>query len=389
MKKDIILLGSTGSIGENTLKVIQKDKKKFKIKLLTTNKNIKKIYNQAIRYNAKKIVIFDEKKYLKNYKRFNNHGIKVFKSIKKALEKNKKKAFLTINGISGIHGLEPSLDVIKHSKSLAIANKESIICGWLLLKKELNKHKCKFIPLDSEHFSIWSLLKYEKKENIRKIYLTASGGPFLNQKLSRIKNISPSFALNHPSWKMGKKISIDSATMMNKIFEVIEAIKIFNLESKQIDILIHPKSYLHAIINFQNGLTKLLAHDTTMEIPIANIIYSSNLYRYKKNNFSYDKLNGLNFIKPDIKKFPLLKILNYDFKDTYLEIILVSINDELVKRYLDNQISYISIHKTMLNLLKKRYFSKYYFSSPKNINDIKFMVKKVKKYLDNNLKFNV
>ena len=186
---------------------------------------------------------------------------------------------------------------------------------------------------------------------------------------------------------MGKKISIDSATMMNKIFEVIEAIKIFNLNIKNFQILIHPKSYIHAIVHFNNGLTKFLAHDTTMEIPIINAIYLKNeKYIYKNNNFNYNKLNGINFIKPDIKKFPLLKIFNYKFNNTYFEIILVSINDDLVKKYLENQNFYISIHKLMLKLLKKPYFTKYYNKSPKNINDIKNMVKKVKKYLNKYLK---
>ena len=171
--------------------------------------------------------------------------------------------------------------------------------------------------------------------------------------------------------------------MMNKIFEVIEAIKIFNLNHKQIDILIHPKSYLHAIINFNNGLTKLLAHDTTMEVPIANALYEKHkIYNFRNNYFKYDLLNGLNFIKPDLKKFPLLKILNNRFKDTYLEIILVSLNDALVKKYLDYKISYISIHKIMNKLLKKPYFTKYYSQRPKNINDIKIMVQIVNQYID-------
>ena len=389
MTKDIFLLGSTGSIGETTLKVIKKDKSKFNIKLLTTNKNAKKIYKQAIQFGVKKVVIFDKKSYHNNFKKFKEKKIKIFQTIKEALKNNKKKSFLTVNGIAGIEGLEPTLDIIKYSNNLAMANKESIICGWQLIKKELKKWNTGFIPLDSEHFSIWSLIKNESKQNINKIYLTASGGPFLNKDLKKIKNIKPKFALNHPNWKMGKKISIDSATMMNKIFEIIEAIKIFNIERNKFDILIHPKSYLHAIVNFKNGLTKLLAHETTMEIPIANSLYvSKNNFIYNNSNFNYHKLNSLNFVKPNIKNFPLLKILNYEFKHTFFEIILVSINDILVKNYLDNKISYISIHYKMLELLKKPYFTKYYSSSPKNIKDIKSMVEIVNQYLIKELKVN-
>ena len=387
MKKNIYLLGSTGSIGKTTLNVIEKDKQSFVIKLLTTNNNVRKLYAQALEFGVNKVVIFNKKKYTKYSEKFRKNKISVFFSIDEAFKNNKTKSFLTINAISGIDGLEPSLKIIKHSENLAIANKESIICGWNFLKNELIKYKTGFIPLDSEHFSIWSLLKNEKKDQIKKIYLTASGGPFLFKKLENIKNIKSKFALKHPNWSMGKKISIDSATMMNKIFEVIEAMKIFNLERNKIDILIHPKSYLHAIVNFNNGLTKLLAHDTTMEIPITNALYlDKEIDNFKNNNFEYNKLNGLNFLKPDKKNFHLLKVLNNKFHDTYLEVILVSINDELVQRYLDDKLSYLSIHKNMLKLLKKPYFTKYYSSRPKNINDVKLMVNKVKDYLNEYLK---
>ena len=387
MIKNIYLLGSTGSIGETSLNIIRKDKKYFKVELLATNKNIKKIHKQALEFNVKNIIIFNNNAYLKYINNFKNKKINVFSSIKDFIKINKNKSLITINAISGIDGLEPTLDIIKYSKNLAIANKESIICGWQFIEKKLTLHKTGFIPLDSEHFSIWSLLKNEKKNNIKKIFLTASGGPFLNKKLTSIKNVKPKLALNHPNWKMGAKISIDSATMMNKIFEIIEAIKIFDLSAKKFEILIHPKSYLHAIIHFKNGLTKLLAHNTTMEIPIAN---SMNLnfekYKLKNNKFNYNNLNGLNFVKPDIKKFPLLKILDYRFKNTYLEIILVTINDTLVQKYLNNKISYISIHKLMLKLLKKRYFMQYYSKKPKNIKDIKIMVEKVDQYINKYLK---
>ena len=389
MTKAIFILGSTGSIGDTVLKVLKKNKNKFNVKLLTTNTNVNKIYKQAITFNVKEVVIFNQKKYFENYKKFKDKKTKVFSSVKEVFKKNKKKSYLTINAISGIDGLEPTLEIIKYSNKLAIANKESIICGWKFLKRELIKYRTDFIPLDSEHFSIWSLLKNENKKNIQKIYLTASGGPFLNQKLNSIKKIKPKYALKHPNWKMGKKISIDSATMMNKIFEVIEAIKLFNLKPKQVDILIHPISYIHAIINFNNGLTKFLAHDTTMEVPIANVIYSNeNLYNYKNNYFDYTKLNGKNFIKPDLKKFPLLKLLNYKFKNTFLEIILVSLNDALVNKYLDRKIHYISIHKLMLKLLKKPYLMKFYKIKPRNINDIKIMVQRVDEYVNKYLKSN-
>ena len=147
-----------------------------------------------------------------------------------------------------------------------IVNKESIICGWNLIKKELNKNKTKFIPVDSEHFSIFKIIKNVKNDQINKIIITASGGPFLKKKIHR--QITIKDALKHPNWKMGKKISIDSATLMNKVFEVIEAKKIFNISYKKISILIHPSSYIHAIVKFKNGITKILIHDPDMKILI-------------------------------------------------------------------------------------------------------------------------
>ena len=382
MYKNLILLGSTGSIGISTLNVLKKNKDKIKIHLLSTNSNIKKIYDQAVEFNVKKIVIYDESKLHKYSHLFKKKKIKVFSSISNAMSKNKKKIYLSISAISGINGLKPTIDIIKYSHNLAIANKESIICGWKFIKRELKKNNVNFIPLDSEHFSVWTLIEGENKKNIKKIYLTASGGPFLNKKLSDIKDIAPRYALKHPNWKMGKKISIDSATMMNKIFEIIEAQKIFNLDIKKFEILIHPKSYIHAIVHFTNGLTKFLAHETTMEIPIINSLYKKKeTFAYNNKDFFFNKLNGLNFIKPSKINFPLLKILNYKFGNTYFEIILITINDTLVKMYLDKSIKYITIHKMIIKLLKKPYFTKYYKDSPKNINDIKNMVNKVEKYL--------
>ena len=388
MIKDIFILGSTGSVGTTTLKIINKDKRNFNIKLLTTNKNVNKIFKQALKYNVNKIVIFDKEKYKKNLDKFKKKKINLFLTIKDALKNQKKKSFLTINAISGINGLEPSLNIIKYTKNFATANKESIICGWRLLDEECKKNKTNFIPLDSEHFSIWTLLKSENQNLIKKIFLTASGGHFLNKKLKNIKNIKPKLALKHPNWKMGKKITIDSATMMNKIFEVIEASKIFDLNINKFEILIHPRSYIHAIVHFKNGLTKFLAHDTTMEIPITNAIYDNNYNYYHRHNFNFNKLNGNNFIKPSKKNFPLLKLLNYNFNNTYFEVILVSINDLLVKKYLENKISYFSVHKFMLYLIKKPFLSKFFDLKPKNIDDIKNMVNKTNQYVEKYLKYN-
>ena len=247
MKKDIIILGSTGSIGDSSLLSINKSKN-IKIKLLTTNKNITKIFKQAKKYNVKNVIVEDLDKFNKYKKIFKEEKINLYHGIENINKILKKKVTYCINAISGINGLYPTIKVIPFTQNILIANKESIICGWKLISKELKKYKTKFIPIDSEHFSIWKLIEFEDHNKIEKIVLTASGGPFLNKPKYKISNIKPKFALKHPNWKMGKKISIDSSNMMNKIFEFIEAKKIFNLKKKKLSILIEPSSYVHAII---------------------------------------------------------------------------------------------------------------------------------------------
>ena len=388
MINEVAILGSTGSIGKSSLSVLSRNKN-YKIKLLTTNKNGEKILNQAIKHNVKYVIIFDKKKYYKFKYKFKKKKINLYYDLNKINKIVKKKISYTINAISGIDGLEPTLKCIPFTKNILIANKESIICGWELIEKKLKQFKTNFIPLDSEHFSIWNLINNENIENISKIILTASGGPFLNKSIKKIKNIKPNKALKHPNWKMGKKISIDSATMMNKIFEFIEAKKIFNLKKNKLLILIHPISFIHAVVYFKSDLVKLLAHDTNMKIPIANAL---GIYKFNSNkinlNQHLNKFNNLNFSIPNNEVFPLLRILKYlPEKESYFETILITLNDILVEKYLNGSINYISIHKNLLKLIKSPYFNKYYKLKPKNIYDIKKMILITKSYLNNNIKY--
>jgi len=370
--KKIAIFGSTGSIGSSLLKIIEDDKKNFKIELLSANKNYKKLIKQAKHFNVKNIVITNHNSFLVATKILKNTKVKVFKnfhSLNKIFNINKKIDY-SMCAISGFHGLKPTLDIIKFTKTIAIANKESIICGWNLIKKDLKKYKTFFIPVDSEHFSIWSLLNSNNK-NFEKIYITASGGPFRKLSLKKFKNISTKDALKHPNWSMGKKISIDSATMMNKVFEVIEAKKIFDLDYKQLEILIHPKSYLHAIVKFNNGLSKLLVHDTDMTIPIFNSIYFNTDKKLKSKNINLDTLNNLNLKKIDNIRFPVIKILNnLSKKDSLFETIIVSANDKLVKLFLNNKIKFTDISKILLKISSNTEFNKFRSIIPKNVDEI-------------------
>ena len=361
--KKIIILGSTGSIGKQTLEIIKKDKNNFKILLLSTDKNINLISKQIKTFKVKNIVVTNKKKYEILKKRFKK--IKVFPNFNKIDKELKVKADYAMSAISGIEGLRPTINLIKKTKRIAIANKESIICGWELIQKELKRHKTEFIPVDSEHFSIWSVIKDYHKTDIEKIILTASGGPFLKKKIG--KNVKSADAINHPNWKMGKKISIDSATLMNKVFEVIEAKKIFDIEFKKFDILIHPKSYVHAIIKLKNGLIKIIAHDTNMKIPISNSIYmgESNQRFTKSKDIDLINLNSLNFQKVNSKKFPVIKILKkITKKNTLFDTVLVSMNDELVSLFLKNKINFLDISSKICLLINSPIFSKFKHQKP-------------------------
>ena len=366
--KKIAILGSTGSIGKQTIDIIRKDKKKFKILLLTANKNHILLSKQIREFKVKNVIITDKNSYLILKKRFKKINIsndigKIDKFIPSRLD-------YVMSSISGFNGLKPTIRVIKKTKIIAIANKESIICGWNLINKELKRYNTKFIPVDSEHFSIWSVIKNVKKHDINEIIITASGGPFFNLKNKSIKK-TPKLATNHPNWKMGKKISTDSATLMNKVFEVIEAKKIFNINLKRFKILIHPKSYVHAIIKFNNGLISLVAHETDMKIPIFNSIYHDDNKKYKSKKIDLKILNNLNFSKVDSKKYPLINILKkVPNKDTLFETLLVTINDELVNQFLKNKIRFEDISFKLKQIINSKLMSKYRLKKVTNLAQI-------------------
>ena len=224
-KKKIAILGSTGSIGKSLIDIVKKDKKNFEIVLLSADSNYKELLKQAKYFKVKNLIIKNHISYQKIKKDNYSKKIKIYKDFDNFKNILKKKLDYTMCSITGIEGLKPTIDIIKFTRNIAIANKEAIICGWDLIERRLKKYKTQFIPVDSEHFSIWYALRDIDKKFIDKIYVTASGGPFLNEPFNKLKKVNIKQAINHPNWKMGKKISVDSATMMNKVFEIIEAKK--------------------------------------------------------------------------------------------------------------------------------------------------------------------
>ena len=367
----IAILGSTGSIGKITVNIVKNDKKNFEVILLTANNNYKELLKQVKELKPKNIIINNKLHFIYLKKKFKNKKINIFNNFKTFKKKFNNKVDYTMSAISGLEGLIPTLESISFSKKIAIANKESIICAWNLIENLLKKNKCKFLPIDSEHFSINELLNSSSNEQIAEIIITASGGPFLNLPLSKFKKINPKMAIKHPKWKMGKKISVDSSTLMNKIFELIEAKKIFNLELKKLKILIHPSSYVHAIVKFNNGLSKILVHDTNMKIPIFNSLYPKKGKSLATKKLNIKKLNNLNFTNVDKRKFPLINLIKkIPKKNTLFETVIVSANDELVKLFLEKKISFLEISKILnkiTNLKEFLYYKKVY---PKNLRQI-------------------
>ena len=370
MKKKVSILGSTGSIGKISLQIFNKKKNLFKISFLSADKNFKTICEQIKKYKPDFFLVNNIKVYKKVSKKFKKNKVKIINNIKKL---KTIKFDITIAAIPGIAGLAPTIHMMKTSKKILIANKEAIICGWELIKKEARKNNTKIIPIDSEHYSIFNLLQNYKINDVDKIFITASGGPFLNLKPKDFKKIKPKDAIQHPKWKMGKKISVDSSTLMNKILELIEAQKIFNISSKKIEILIHPQSLVHAIIKFKNGLSKIIYHDTSMSIPIANAIFDEKIdisEILSRNILKKKIVKTLKFDEVQKSIFPIITIKKHLNEFPSTSIIINSSNEVLVEQFLRKKLPFLGIAKTIKAILKDRNYRKYAIKRPSNINEI-------------------
>jgi 1-deoxy-D-xylulose-5-phosphate reductoisomerase len=385
MKKKIAILGSTGSIGKTLFNILLKEKKNSELLLLTAHKSHKILLKQAKALNVKNLILTNKRDYDILKEKTKNSNIRVFNNFNKLDKIFKKKIDYVMSSISGINGLEPTIKIIKFTKKIAIANKESIICGWNLIQAQLKKNKTEFVPVDSEHFSIWYGLKNLKNNNLEKVILTASGGPFYKTSISNFKKIKVSDAIRHPNWSMGKKISTDSATMINKVFEVIEARKVFDIEYQKIKILIHPKSYIHAILKFNNGLTNIIVHDTTMKVPIFNTLFLNDNRKLITNKINIKILNNLNLKNVNPAQFPMMKLLNLlPNNHSLFETVIVAANDKLVELFLNKQIHFTDIQKNLFKIIKKKEFRKFKKKLPINIKDITNLNDYVRLKIDEN-----
>ncbi len=346
--KKISVLGATGSVGVNTLKLIYKQKDKFKVIALTAYNNYKLLSKYSKILNVKYAVIGNSKHYesLKNLLKHTN--IKCLAGHNAISKVAKYKTDITFSSIVGIAGLRPSYEAIGATKVLAVANKESIVsAGHLIMQKAILKNT-KVLPLDSEHNALFQVLDKENIKNIKRITLTASGGPFWNKKYNSFKTISVKQALNHPNWKMGKKITIDSATMINKLLEVVEASVLFNLELSKIKIIIHPDSYVHGIVDYIDGSSHVVASKPHMQIPINYALNWPDRRKIKFNNINFEKIKKIVFYKADTKKFPSLGLINLlnKGKNYNCKLIVLNASNEIaVDNFLKNKIEFLDIVK--------------------------------------------
>jgi len=355
LKKKIAILGSTGSIGIQTLDVIQKNKELFTAEILIAGQNSNLLIKQAKSFKPKIVVINDESKYLYVKEHLKNQKTKVFAGKKEVINVVKNKSIDTVvSAVVGYSGLEPTISAIKAGKNIALANKETLVVAGELINNLLKKYKVKMYPIDSEHSAIYQCILGEEKNKYEKIILTASGGPFRGFKLSQLEKVTPHEALNHPKWKMGKKISIDSATLMNKGLEVIEAKWLFDIDPSNIEVVIHPEAIVHSMVQFIDGSIKAQLGVPDMKIPIQFALTSP--YRIESNfpRLSLNKKLSLNFEKPDLNTFKNLKLAFQAIKEGGNKpCILNAANEVVVDSFLKKKIKFLEMSNIIEECLNK------------------------------------
>lgn len=356
-KRKIAILGSTGSIGKQALDVIRNHKDKFSVEVLVAGKNSDMLEKQAREFDPNIVIIADDSKYSELSESLKDTDTKVFAGKGSIIDIVQLESVdLVVAAMVGFEGLEPVFKAIESGKPVALANKETLVVAGELIMKLLKKKKSPIIPVDSEHSAIFQSLNGEKINEIKKIILTASGGPFRNTGIDELKNVRPEQALKHPNWNMGKKVSIDSATMMNKGLEIIEARWLFDIPPDRIDVLVHPQSIVHSMVEFIDGSMKAQLGNTDMRLPIQYALSWPFRIKTHVEEISLSEIGTLDFSKPDDNKFPNLK-LAYDVLNSGGDAacILNASNEIAVDAFLNNEIKFLNIsdiNKECLNSLE-------------------------------------
>ena len=360
MKKGIAILGSTGSIGTQTLEVISEHKNLFSVEVLTANNNCDLLIEQAKKYKPNAVVIVNRDKYDKVNSELFKLGIKVYagqKSLEQIVESEEINIVLT--ALVGYSGLIPTINAIKLGKKIALANKETLVVAGDLITKLSKEYNAPIYPVDSEHSAIFQCLVGENNNAIEKIYLTASGGPFRGKKAAELKTITKKQALKHPNWSMGAKITIDSATLMNKGLEVIEAKWLFNLNKEQIDVVVHPQSIIHSAVQFEDGSIKAQLGIPDMKLPIQYALGFPNRLKNNFKRFSFFDYPNLTFEKADEKTFRNLSLaFRAMSKGGNSACILNAANEIAVEAFLNEKIGFLNMSDLIDNCLEKITFVK-------------------------------
>ena len=360
MKKGVAILGSTGSIGVQALGVISEQDELFRVEVLTANENCDLLINQAKKHKPNSVVIVNEKKYQKVFSELNPLNIKVYagsESLNQIVDSDEIDIVLT--ALVGYSGLLPTINAIKNRKKIALANKETLVVAGSLIKNLCEENSTEIIPVDSEHSAIFQCLAGEESNPIEKIFLTASGGPFRGKKLDDLKNITKKQALKHPNWSMGAKITIDSATLMNKGLEVIEAKWLFDLSKEQIEVVVHPQSIIHSAVQFQDGSIKAQLGLPDMKLPIQYALGFPKRLSNRFERFSFFDYPNLTFEKPDLETFKNLALAYKAMeKGGNSPCILNAANEIAVSAFLNDKIGFLNMADLIDNCLEKINFVK-------------------------------
>jgi 1-deoxy-D-xylulose-5-phosphate reductoisomerase len=369
-KKKIALFGSTGSIGTQAIEVIRANPTLFEVEILTAQSNHERLISQALEFNPNAVVIGDESKYLLVKDALSSSGIKVFSGENALVEVADFDSYdMMLAGIVGFAGLKPTLKAVEKGKAIGLANKETLVVAGDIVMGMAIKHRAPIIPVDSEHSAIFQCLVGEGRNEIEKIILTASGGPFIGKKPNFLVNVKRDHALNHPNWEMGAKISIDSSTLMNKGLEMIEAKWLFNLRPDQIQVVVHQQSIIHSMIQFEDGSIKAQMGLPDMKLPIQ---YAMAFPQRIKNEFprlDFRKYPSLTFDEPDVKTFRNLALATEAmYKGGNLPCIMNAANEIAVWAFLHNRIGFLDmtavVEKTMqqISFIEKPSLEEYFES---------------------------
>ncbi|MFH1782412.1 MAG: 1-deoxy-D-xylulose-5-phosphate reductoisomerase [Candidatus Omnitrophota bacterium] len=352
--KNIAILGSTGSIGVNSLDVISKMKKRFNVRALSACSNIELLKKQIDAFHPKHVSVVNIQKAKEFKKRFNVKGFRFYEGEEGLLKMLEGMTLdIIIVGIVGSGALKPVLASLGSTKRLALANKEAIVMAGEIIKKRAKERNVEILPVDSEHNAIFQCLASAKQDEVKKIYLTGSGGPFLNLPKKDFKNITPKRAIDHPKWSMGKKISVDSASLMNKGLEVIEAHHLFNVPIKDIEVIVHPETVIHSMVEFCDGSIIAQLGNCDMRSPIQFALTYPDRFHSSLDRIDFSKLGKMHFFKPDLKKFPCLELAYYSARlgGTY-PCVLNATNEVVVGEFLKGNVSFVTMPKIIEKVLK-------------------------------------